>query len=973
MKFSKTLLLAVFSIILVLYSCKTKEPESKYAYESVANDPLNARIYTLKNGLKVYISVNPREPRVQTYIAVRAGSKSDPKETTGLAHYLEHMVFKGTHDIGTMNWEAEKVVLDSISAMYELHKNIAEPAQKKIIYKKIDSLSYEASKFAVPNEYDKMITSLGAKGTNAYTWVEQTVYVNDIPSNELEKWMMIESNRFRTLVLRLFHTELEAVYEEFNRAQDNDGRKSWDALQNGLYPNHPYGTQTTLGEGEHLKNPSMVNIHNYFDKYYVPNNIAICLAGDLDPDKTVAQIEKYFGGWQPKEVSPFIFESQPEYTEPVVKESFGPQEEHVYVGFRTGGANSRDAIFTKLISAILYNGQAGLVDLNLNQQQKTLSAEAFDNIMADYGMLGLYGEPREGQTLEEVKNLLLAQIELLKKGEFDEWLLEAAVKNMKLDQIKAYETNRARADKFVGAFVLGQNWESATNELNEMQKITKQELVQFVNEQYKNNYVVSYKRIGTDATIHKVDKPQITPVVMNRDTQSAFVTKFDSVKSERIAPVFVDYKKEISNESFKDGIEFNYVKNQFNELFELYYIFDMGADNNRELALAVKYLPYLGTDKYSAADLQKEFFKKGLSFDVSSSKDQVYVTLKGLDESFEDGLQLFEHILASAQPDTQALKDMVDGILKEREDAKLKKGMILNSAMVSYAKYGPNSSFANILSEQELKNLDAQKLVEFIKSLTSYKHRIFYYGKNSPEAIKPLLDKYHVVPKTLQDYPAAKVFTELETTENKVYFCNYEMVQAEMILLSKGELYNKSLAPQISLFSEYFGGGLSSIVFQEIREQKALAYAAYAAYTIPRLKNESHYAIAYIGTQADKLPAALDAMTALMSDMPQVQRQYDDSRDAAMKIIENERIVGSSIFWNYETAKRRGLEYDIRKDIYTQMQTATVTDLANFFNAQIKGKKYNYLVLGKKGNVDLKMLEKIGPVEELPLEKIFNY
>lgn len=973
MKFSKSLLFIALAVMFVLASCKQKQPQSKYQYESVGNDPLNARIYTLKNGLKVYISVNPREPRVQTYIAVRAGSKSDPKETTGLAHYLEHMVFKGTHEIGTINWEAEKVLLDSISAAYELHKNTADPAQKKIIYKKIDSLSYEASKYAVPNEYDKMITSLGAKGTNAYTWVEQTVYVNDIPSNELEKWLVIESNRFRTLVLRLFHTELEAVYEEFNRAQDNDGRKSWDALQNGLYPNHPYGTQTTLGEGEHLKNPSMVNIHNYFDKYYVPNNVAICLSGDLDPDNTVALIEKYFGDWQPKEVSPFIFEAQPEYSEPVVKESFGPQEEHVYVGFRTGGARSRDALLTKLATAVLYNGQAGLIDLNLNQQQKTLSAEAFDNIMADYGMLGLYGEPREGQTLEEVKDLLLAQLELLKKGEFDEWLLDAAVKNMKLDQMKAYEGNRARADKFVDAFILGLNWDAVTNELNEMEKITKQELVQFVNERFKNNYVVSYKRLGADATIHKVEKPHITPVVMNRDTQSAFVTKFDSLKSERIAPVFVDYKKEIETGTLKNGIEFNYVKNQFNELFELYYILDMGSDNNRELGLAVKYLPFLGTDKYTAADLQKEFFKKGLSFDVSSSKDQVYVTLKGLNESFEDGLQLFEHILASAQPDTQALKDMVDGILKERADAKLKKYMILNAAMVSYAKYGANSSFTNILSEQELNNLDAQKLVDLIRSLTGYKHRIFYYGNNSPATIKPLLEKHHIVPATLQDYPPAKVFAELETTENKVYFCNYDMVQAEMILLSKGELYNKALAPQISLFSEYFGGGLSSIVFQEIREQKALAYAAYAAYTTPRLKTESHYALAYIGTQADKLPAALDAMTALMNDMPQVQRQFDGSRDAAMKIIESERIVGSGIFWNYETAKRRGLEYDIRQDIYSKMETATVADLANFFNTQIKGKKYTYLVLGKKGNVDMKLLEKIGPVEELTLEQVFSY
>lgn len=972
MKFTNVLVFSFLAFTLLLTSCKEKTAQSKYQYESVANDPLNARIYTLKNGLKVYISVNPREPRVQTFVAVRAGSKSDPKETTGLAHYLEHMVFKGTHDIGTINWEAEKVVLDSISAAYELHKNTPDPLKKKAIYKKIDSLSYEASKYAVPNEYDKMITSLGAKGTNAYTWVEQTVYVNDIPSNELEKWMMVESNRFRTLVLRLFHTELEAVYEEFNKSQDNDERKSWDALQKGLFPSHPYGTQTTLGEGEHLKNPSMVNIHNYFNKYYVPNNIAICLAGDLDPDKTVAQIEKYFGDWQPKEVSPFVFETQPEYNEPVVKESFGPEQEHVLVGFRLGGGTTRDAMMLKLLSGILYNGQAGLMDLNLNQAQKVLSAGSFEAIMADYSTHVLSGEPREGQTLEEVKDLMLGQIKLIKKGEFDESLIEAVVKNKRLDQVKAYERNGPRADRFVEAFILGEDWKSVVNELDEMSKVTKEDIVKFANEKYKNNYVVSYKRLGPDPNTLHVEKPQITPVVMNRDTQSVFVAKWDSVKTERIEPAFVDYKKEIGTQQLTNGIELSHVKNKFNELFELYYIFDMGSDNSRELALAVKYLPYLGTDKYSAADLQKEFFKKGLSFDVSSSKDQVYVSLRGLDESFEDGLKLFEHILASAQPDTQALKDLTAGILKERADAKRKKGMILNAGMVSYSKYGPQSSFTNILSEAELNALDAQKLVEQIKGLTGYKHRIFYYGKDGADKVKPLLEKYHVVPAALQDYPAAKVFPELET-ENKVYFCEFDMVQTELIMLSKGGVYNKELAPAISLFSEYFGGGLSSIVFQEIREQKALAYSAYAGYTTPRLKDESHYVIAYIGTQANKLPAAIDAMTVLMSDMPQVQRQFDDSRDAAMKIIENERIVGSSIFWTYETAKRRGLDYDIRKDVYANMETATVADLANFFNTQIKGKQYSYLVLGKKKEVDMKLLEKLGPVQELTLEQVFGY
>lgn len=973
MRFFKILFLTLLATSTLLFSCKKKEPASKYPYESVAGDPLNARIYTLKNGMKVYLTVNPREPRIQTYIAVRAGSKSDPKETTGLAHYLEHMVFKGTHEIGTLDWEKEQVLLDTISALYERHKNTADPEQKKAIYRRIDSVSYEASKLAVPNEYDKMTTSLGAKGTNAFTWVEQTVYVNDIPSNELEKWLFLESHRFRTLVLRLFHTELETVYEEFNRAQDNDFRKSWDALQNGLYPNHPYGTQTTLGEGEHLKNPSMVNIHNYFDKYYVPNNIAICLSGELDPDKTIALVDKYFGDWQPKEVAPFTFEPQPEINEPVVKEVFGPQQEHVYVGYRFDGATSRDAMMIKLISSILYNGQAGLIDLNLNQKQKVLSAAMYENVMADYSGQFLYGEPREGQSLEEVKDLLLEQIELLKKGQFDDWMIAASVKNLKLKQIKSYEKNEPRADQFVDAFVKGIEWKDVVNELNNMEKITKQEVVQFANDHYKNNYVVVYKRIGEDKNIHKVEKPQITPVVMNRDTQSAFVARFDSLQSGRLSPVFIDYKTAIQTEPFKEDVEFNYVKNDLNELFELYYILDMGTDNDRDLGLAIRYLPYLGTDKYSAADLQKEFFKNGLSFDVSSAKDQVYVTLKGLDESFEEGLKLFEHILAGVQPDTQAYADLVAGILKERADAKLDKGAILRAGLVNYAKYGPQSSFTNILSEQELKSLDPQKLVSLVNGLTGYKHRIFYYGKNAPSNVKALLEKHHALPSILRDYPPAKIFPELETTDSKVFLASYDMVQTEMILISKGPLFNKEIIPSINLFNEYFGGGLSSIVFQEIREQKALAYAAYSYFSTPRLKSESHYVVAYIGTQADKLPLAVDAMSALMNDMPVVENQFNASKDAAMKIIESERIVGSNIFWNYDSAKKRGLDYDIRKDVYEKMKTASVNDVKQFFDSQIKGHKYNYLVLGKKGNMDMQALKKLGPVEELPLEKLFNY
>ncbi|MBP7450798.1 MAG: insulinase family protein, partial [Flavobacteriales bacterium] len=239
--------------------------QKTYSFTSIPGDPLQARIYTLENGLQVWLSRNADAPRIQTNIAVRAGSKNDPSDATGLAHYLEHMLFKGTSHIGTTDWERERVLLKQISDAYEERRRTTDDAQRDRIYQRIDSLSTLAAALAVPNEYDKMIKSIGARGTNAYTSTERTVYINDIPSDELEKWMRIESERMQECVLRLFHTELETVYEEFNRSQDNDGRAVSKKMNELLYPNHPYGTQTTLGTGDHLKNPSMEKIHAFFE------------------------------------------------------------------------------------------------------------------------------------------------------------------------------------------------------------------------------------------------------------------------------------------------------------------------------------------------------------------------------------------------------------------------------------------------------------------------------------------------------------------------------------------------------------------------------------------------------------------------------------------------------------------------------------------------------------------------------------
>ena len=255
---------------------------SKYKYETVAGDPLNTRIYTLDNGLKVYMSVNKEAPRIQTYIAVKVGGKNDPAETTGLAHYFEHLMFKGTQQFGTSDYAAEKPMLDEIENLFEVYRKTADEAERAAIYRRIDSISYEASKIAIPNEYDKLMSAIGANGTNAFTSQDMTVYVEDIPSNQIDNWAKIQADRFKNPVIRGFHTELETIYEEKNMSLTQDSRKVWEAMDAALFPNHPYGTQTVLGTQEHLKNPSITNVRNYHKTYYVPNNMAVCVSGDFE-------------------------------------------------------------------------------------------------------------------------------------------------------------------------------------------------------------------------------------------------------------------------------------------------------------------------------------------------------------------------------------------------------------------------------------------------------------------------------------------------------------------------------------------------------------------------------------------------------------------------------------------------------------------------------------------------------------------
>ncbi|TWP31290.1 insulinase family protein [Apibacter muscae] len=949
------------------YNTEIKTDINGYKYETVIQDPSQTRIYTLKNGLKVYLAQNIDEPKIQTFIAVRTGSANDPSDQTGLAHYLEHMMFKGTSKIGTLNWEEESKLLSQISDLYEAHKVESDPDKKIQIYSKIDALSQEASQYAVANEYDQLLSQIGASGTNAHTWLDETIYKNVIPSNELERWLLVEKERFSTLVLRLFHTELETVYEEFNRAQDNDARLVNYQLMDALFPNHPYGQQTTLGTSEHLKNPSMKAIHSYFENYYVPNNMAMVLVGDLDFENAIQWIDQNFGNFKYRELPVFNKIIEKPLTSVVKRTVKSPSSEKLQLAFRTQGANSEDLLKVKMVDMILNNSGAGLIDININQKQKAQGAGSYTSFFNDYGMHILFGAPREGQDLKQIEKLLLDQIEEVKKGNFPDWLIPAIVNNFKTQRIQNWDTASGLATQMYTSFIQKKSWESILKEFDELDKITKPSIVEFANKFYKDNYVVVYKETGTNDHLIRVESPRITPITINRKAHSIFYKEFIQIPEKEIEPQFVDYKDSIHFDKI-NATPFSFIKNKNNALGRLYYIFDFGLDHNQELGLALGYLNVIGTNQYKKSELEQEFYKMGVKYSLQVQNEKIVLSLHGLEENLPQGIRLVEHLLKNPQVDDKAYHDYVQTILKARKDAQRNKQYIFN-ALTQYAKYGQNNRIKNIIKEEELRNKNPEDLIQIIKGLTTYKHEIFYFGPNEEPIKKAIIENHNTLGKNI--YTQSLNYEKL-VSDGTIYFTPYDMVQTEVLAQSKGEIFDVSKISFAYIFSEYFGSGLSSIVFQEIRESKSLAYSAYAFYSIAADQHKHDAVSLYLGTQAEKLPLAMETMYKLMNDMPEIEEQFENAKKSALKQIASQRITKMNLFWSYLSAKKKGLDDDIRKKVYSEVQAIALNDLKNFFNKNIKNKKYNVALMGNSDIIDWKEIKKFGNVVELSTSDLFS-
>lgn len=962
---------ALFVLLLALtLPLQAKE----YKYQTVEGDLMKARIYTLDNGLTVYLSVNNEKPRIQTYIAVRTGSRNDPPETTGLAHYLEHLMFKGTRQFGTSDYAAEAPLLDSIQNRFEVYRTLKDSLQRRAYYHEIDSISQLAAKYFIPNEYDKLMSSIGAEGTNAYTGNDVTCYVNDIPANEVENWLKIEADRFQNMVIRGFHTELESVYEEYNIGLASDGNKMFDALMAKLFPGHPYGTQTTIGTQEHLKNPSIVNIKNYFNRYYVPNNVAVCMAGDFNPDEVIALIDKYFGTWKPNpDLSQPQYAPIPDRTAPADTTVVGQESEKIYMAWKFDKAASFQTDTLDVIADMLSNGKAGLFDLDLDQQMKWLGGGAFSLPLAEYSGFIMGGYPKEGQTLDEVKALMLGEIDKLKKGDFSEELVKAVINNKKLQFYTNLESNEWRADQFVDAFINRKDWKDVAGRLDRISGITKQQIVDFANRHFLDNYVAVYKRTGTDTTQKKIDKPQITAIPTNRDMQSAFVTEIVNAKADPIQPKFVDYDKDLTKATMKNGLPVIYVKNTENGRFTLDYYFAFGETSDKWLPYAAQYFDYLGTDKMTAEQLKQKFYSLACSYRFIVTGRFTTIRLSGLAENMPEAMALMEDFIGNAKVDTAAYAKYVSLEEKSRADNKLNQRVNFIK-LQTYGRYGTYNSALNIPSSKELREMNPQSLADKIKALRNYKHDVCYYGPMELDELTATVDRLHKTAKTLADVPAGKPYELQETPQNEVFIAPYDAKNIYMVQYhNENRQWNPDQQPVIELFNEYYGGGMNSVVFQELREARGLAYSAFAMYSTPSYKNTPEYAYTYIISQNDKMMDCIRTFNSILDEMPKSDKAFDLAKQALMKRLSTQRITKSAIISSYINARNLGISYDINKKVYEAVPSLTMDDMVKFEQETMANKPYRYIILGDEKQLDMESLGKIGPVKRLTTEEIFGY
>ena len=933
------------------------------------NDPLGAAIFRLDNGLTVYLSENHQTPHFYAEIAVRAGSVFDPPNATGLAHYMEHLLFKGSRDLGTIDYEKEKPYLDRITELYEEHFRAADPKKREEIYAEISAVSQKAARYAVPNEISKTYMSMGGSWLNAHTSFEHIAYKVRLPSNRLRQWAALESNRFLHPVFRLFQTELETVYEEKNRMLDD---KYWiiqEAVLKKLFKHHPYGQQSLIGSVEHLKNPSLRLLYDYYDTYYVPGNMAIFISGAIDIQEAIKVIDEYFSVLKPGKTP-----RRPHWKEKPLKEIQRVEvqylgEELVLLAFRVPGCKNRDLERLVIFDMLLGESQVGLINLNLVVPQKVRSAGSYLQVYNDYGMQFVWGVPKEGQTLQEVEALLIEQIDRIKNGAVDQKTIDDIVTNIMIDYKQGYESNDARVSMMRDSFVSFVSWKYWLGYLNRLSCVRKKDIIRAARKYFKNNYVAGYRR-DAQHDIPLIQKPQIAPLDVSIQKQSAFARQLLAMRVDEIAPCYIRQGDDYRYKEDERGTRLYYVKNPMNDLFTFSIIIEEGLRDDNALGVAIDFLMKSGTASRSPQELRRAWFGLGCTFSMAVDDEQTIITISGSDENFETSLRLLMEVLRTPCADDKTLAEFKEIVRSNRRDMKKDVSTIL-SALQEFSLYGEGSRYLTMISLAALEEKSIDDLFGSIRNLLGYKFTMSYMGSLSFESVQRITQQSIDQKETLRDTPEHEPRVMRQADNDEVYFFDKQMAQTQIGVMIIGDVYDESLVGAGQLFNYYFGGGMSGVVFQELREARALAYSAWGFYDFAQKAKEHNIMRMGSATQADKTLEALGLMCFLIDDGALTQDRFSQAKESITNHYRVSRVQFRDIVSAVRGWKQLGLLSDPRQRRFQKVQEMQMNDVAAFHQKQIAQRKKHICIVGDKNKIDEDKLGEFGALRFVTLEDIF--
>ncbi|MFA6316305.1 MAG: insulinase family protein [Elusimicrobiota bacterium] len=929
------------------------------------NDPMGVTIHRLSNGLTVYLSPNKQEPRVGAAIAVRAGSQNDAPDSTGMAHYLEHMMFKGTGRLGTLDYAKEKILQEEILGLYEKRFNTAAPKEREAIYKELDKKSVAAAAYAVPNELEKVYGQLGFTHLNAGTSYDRTTYTCEFPKNRAELWARVEADRFQNPVFRLFQSEIEAVYEEKNRYMDDAEDVVWEAMMSRLYKGHPYSVPI-IGSIEHLKNPSLAKMYAFFGRNYVPNNMAIALSGDFNRDEMLGLLEKDFGALKPA-ILPAREAPKAEPLKGVDRvEVKYEAEEKVLVSWRTAAKSSPDYEALLIMDMLMDNSVTGLLNLGLEQTQKVKDAGSYSLSLIDGGSWHVFAVPKQGQTLEAAEALLMETAAKLKNGDFTEEDIRAVVTDFEVNFKKSLEVNMRRADLMADSFQDHETWERTAGRMERLKAVTKDDVLRVARQYLGEDRVVVLRR-NAKPELPSIAKPGFTKVDIDPSRQSAFLKELLAMPAKEIEPVWLEEGRDYSVSSLPQGRLYA-ARNPFNDLFSIGLVFDFGSDNVREACAALDLLKLSGAGDLSAEEFKKKLYRLGATLDYGCGRDTLSVSLSGLNENLWPALELMERRLREPKAEPDMLAKMVAVQLGAHQDNK-KEPKYIHYALGEYASRGKESAVLNELTDAELKKLDASKLQSITKGLLDSQRSSLYVGNRVPGEIAKLLGTGTAA---FKPAPARKPVVYVKAAKPRIVFAHRDMLQSWVGVQAADEVFDPEHVVDYRFYTGYMGGSMSGVIFQEIRESRSLAYSAYGYYDEASVKGDENMLVGQVETQADKTIEAASVMLDLLHRLPPSAERFAEVLRQQEQLYRTRRIGFRQIPGTLLSWEKLGFSGDPRPARFQRTLRYTLADLEKF-SSRFKEKPMTVFLLGNKPRLDLDGLKKLGAFEEKTLEQIFPY